>query len=58
MRFVVVVFSTLSIASLNSDKHFKRLTNSFRAQARSQVLKFGVAKYILGGQDFCLYCIF
>jgi len=29
-----------------------------RIQARSQVLKFGGEKYILGGQDFCFYHIF
>jgi len=29
-----------------------------RIQARSQVLKFGGAKYILGGQDFCFCHIF
>jgi len=27
-------------------------------QARSQVLRFGGAKYIFRGHDFCVYCIF
>ena len=55
----------LHVTIIHSQCHKKRIlivihlnTALHRIQARSQVLKFGGAKYILGGHDFCFYHIF